>query len=64
MESIFSESIMLLRLINTESSVRAVGLKTSTNASVIFVIDDLAILFVSSPLMYEVLIWYKPILSF
>ena len=56
MESIFSESIMLLRLINTEFSVRAVGLKTSTNASVIFVIDDLAILFVLSPLMYEVLI--------
>ena len=47
---------MLLRFIKTESCVLAVGLKTSTNASVIFVIDDLAILFVSSPLIYDVLI--------
>ena len=37
--------------IKTDSFVLAEGLKTSTNASVIFVIVDLEILFVLSPLI-------------
>ena len=51
MESIFSDNKILFTLIRTDLSVLAAGLKTSTKASVIFVIVDLAILFVSSPFM-------------
>ena len=40
---------MLFKLINTDSSLLATGLNTSTKASVMLVIEDLAILFVSSP---------------
>ena len=46
MESIFSDNKILFTLISTDLSVLAAGLKTSTKASDIFVIEDLAKLLV------------------